>query len=85
LVVPKFPKIILLLGSYDSQTKPILVELKEAVEEAFVTHLEQVSALLLDETELYRFNLEGRPVFILADNYHGGVALSVLDALQKGE
>jgi hypothetical protein len=82
VVDPKFPRIILLLGSYDSHTKSILVELKDALEEAFVTHPEQVSAVLLDETEIYAFGMDGRPLFILAETYEGGVTLSVLDTLQ---
>ncbi|MDG6950882.1 MAG: hypothetical protein JRN12_03435 [Nitrososphaerota archaeon] len=78
----EFPKIILLLGSYDPQTKPILVDLKETLEEASVTRSDQVSAWLLDEIEIYRFDLNGRSVFVFAEIYEGGVALSVIDGLQ---
>jgi len=79
---PRLTRIILLLGSYDKQTKPVLVGVKDNLEQAFVSHPEQVSALLLDETELYRFDLDGRELTIFIEKYEGGLTLSVLDAQQ---
>lgn len=77
---PKFPRIILLLGSYDDQTKPVLARIKDRLAEAFVYHPEQVSSLLLDEVALYKFDMGSREFTIFAERYEGGVTLSILDA-----
>ena len=47
----KFPRLILLLGSYDPETKNILYMLREYIARHFTQH---IYALLLEDLEIYR-------------------------------
>lgn len=79
MVEASFPRIYLLLGSFDDKTLALLEQVKEEIETAFVSHPEQVSAVLLDRLELYKFNLGGRELMILLEVYDEGLSISVLD------
>jgi len=55
--------VVLLLGSYDPQTKELLYKLKEEVVKAYAGTKDRVYAFLLEELEMYSF--EGGGTLIL--------------------
>ena len=60
----EIPHFILILGSYDPETRSLLYEIKEFIAERFQ---EEVYGLILDETEVYACEREGEGYIVMVD------------------
>lgn len=81
-----YPRVILLLGSYDPRTRRILLELKERLSRGLVSLEETVLVLLLEDVEIYKAEAEGNEMTVIAERYDDRASLfifsgsSIIDA-----